>query len=212
MLAVGRWRTVLVIGALVAGACGGKSASPDPGPLAPVVSPSPSPSPSPTSVAHTLIISRADTGLSEEGRVEANHEGAVPVVYWLRDAFLGVAYPASSFPNAFATFTPGAAALAQQHGDVLTNASLGGQMDGLRATRYGLDYSLFARDGRPLGGTMAIDLEAVGRHATMGPLTLTITGSMQTMKTDAGWKVFSFDVTQQVQGDAVSPTVTTVTG
>ena len=130
-----------------------------------------------------------------------------PVVEgYVDNAFVNVAYPTSSFPNAFVDFTPAAAALAVQHADVLTNATMGPMLDGLTPTAYVAHLSVFARGGRAEGVTADLVFAGAGRHRTAGPVTVRLTGDLFLERTPEGpFKIFGF----RLLNEAVTPETTT---
>lgn len=177
-------------------------------------SPPPTTVPPPTEPPPALLDSRVvevEGDLTPEARAHIPSEAGAVVEAWFDNAFLVGPYPRASFPDAFRTFSAGAAALAAQHVAVLTNAALATEMDGLRAEIKETWFSVFARGGEPHGATGAVVLQAVGHHMTAGDVTIRVTGDLHLTRGPSGWQIVGFRILNEATTPEGTTTVTAST-
>ncbi len=107
---------------------------------------------------------------------------------WLDAAYLGE-FPRTDLSDAFADFTTGAAQRAQSQLDLMSNASLSGEASAVSRT---VSLDVLAVGQKAVGVTATVDL-VYGGDAADGE----VTGSLDLTPTDAGWRVFGFEISNQ---------------
>jgi hypothetical protein len=117
---------------------------------------------------------------------------AAVVDRWLDAAYVAGDYPRSSFGDAFPGFTKGAATLAARHSGLMSNKSVGADVDTVTATRRVVRVDLLAPGGKAAAATAHVNLviELDGDVAR----TDQVTGRVVLTRSDGGWKVFGFDI------------------
>lgn len=119
-------------------------------------------------------------------------DGVLPVVdAWIESAY-GGEYPRTDFDGAFDGFTAGAVKQADGALDILTNADIGGQVDGVTFTRRNVVVDTVGRGNDPAGATARVNLE----FTTTGDVesTVAVKGRLMLSPVKQGWKIFGFDV------------------
>jgi hypothetical protein len=109
-----------------------------------------------------------------------------------------VDYPASSYPDAFDTFTPQARHDAKQQQDLMTTGPLGSHIDGVTTQQRKVSLDVLAPKGRPAGVTARVVL----RFQTTGNAEkkVTVTGRLFLSQVGSGaWRIFGFDVAKGVK-------------
>jgi hypothetical protein len=128
----------------------------------------------------------------------------VAVDGWFEGAFVGVDYPRDSFPNAFSTFTPQAAADARHQKRLMTNWPLRHRIDGVAATQRHVALDVLAPRGRTAGVTARFTLRFKTSSKTAGhdradkaDKRVTLSGRLfLTRYPHAKWRIFGFDVSK----------------
>ena len=151
--------------------------------------------------------------ISEQGRAQVAADAGRAVETWFDNAFLKATYPTASFPDAFASFSPGAATIAAGDAAVLTNAGIGDELNGsLHAVAKEARFVVFARDNQGQGASGDVVLEATGRNAAAGEVTIRVTGDVYLSRSDNGWRIVGYRVLNEVTGpdvDVASSTAAT---
>ncbi len=121
------------------------------------------------------------------------HQVGDAVDAWFDGGFVGVDYPASSYPDAFATFTAQAKSDALHQQDLMTTGALGARIDGVTTLQRKVSLDVLAPKGRAAGVTARVVL----KFATTGQpkKTVTVTGRLFLTRTTGGaWRIFGFDI------------------
>ena len=135
----------------------------------------------------------AGGSLADQPRQRLVEEVTAVVDDWIDAAYVVGDYPRSDFDAAFRAFTDGAARLAADRPEVMSNQAVGERVDTVTATRRTLFVDVLAPQGRPAGVTarvtVVVDLdgELDRTDKIWGRLMLTPDGK-------GGWTVFGFDV------------------
>ncbi len=110
---------------------------------------------------------------------------------WIEGAYLGD-YPRTDFSDAFAGFTPGAAADARRDGGLMSNKAIGKDVDQVVATRRKLVVDTLAVEGRAVSATarfvLAMEVEGEIRRKER------VSGRLFMTYADGAWRVFGYDV------------------
>lgn len=123
-----------------------------------------------------------------------------PVSAWFDKAFLQVHYPASSFPDAFAAWTPGTVGQARRDNGVTTNARLGRHLVGLVADKRQATVYVFARRGVVGGATARVRLVMTGEKRDGSLVRVVVWGDVYLTRDKARWKIFGYDLHRSVAG------------
>jgi hypothetical protein len=132
-------------------------------------------------------------------RIDPDHrtrvkEGITAVIDpWFEGAFLGD-FPRSGYTDAFVGFSEGAAVDAERDLDLLSNQSIGDQIDTATATRRRVRLDVFAPEGHPRGVTAHFVLD----FTTTGDIeeSLQVRGDLYLAKDKGEWKIFGYDIDQ----------------
>jgi hypothetical protein len=116
---------------------------------------------------------------------------------WFDGAFLAGDYPRRHFAG-YAVFTADAARLARRSAGVTTNARLGPRWVQVVPTRRVVRLYVFAPGHRASGATARIELVMVGVGSAGVASELAVTGELYLTKTEAGWRIFGFDLNRTV--------------
>jgi hypothetical protein len=182
--------SLLLLLALAAGGCSDRDET---GPQ-----PAPGSSASPTS-AQEPVVTKTTIGsvtgrLSPQDRRHVVAEAGEVVDRWFDAAYVGGSYPRRDFDDAFPLFTVGARDQARGDQALMSNQDIGRRIDAVTATRRNVRVDVLAARGRAVGMTARFVLD----FATSGKLEreLEVRGRLLLTHTDAGWKVFGYDVTK----------------
>jgi hypothetical protein len=111
---------------------------------------------------------------------------------WIDAAYVGGDYPRSDFGKAYPGFTSGAAALAAKQKALMSNATVGGKVDGVTAVRRVVSVDLLAPKGKAAGATAHVNLVI---KLTGGiERTDQVRGRLVLTPTKDGWRIFGFDI------------------
>jgi hypothetical protein len=119
------------------------------------------------------------------------------VATWFDGAFLAGDYPREHFAG-YASFTRDAARLARGSAGVTSNVRLGPRWVQVVPTRRVVRLDVFAPGHRASGATAGVELVMVGVGAAGAASELVVTGDLYLTKTDAGWRIFGFDLNRSV--------------
>jgi hypothetical protein len=112
---------------------------------------------------------------------------------WIDGGFVGVGYPRSSFPTAFAAFTRPAKHDARRQIRLMTNWKLRKKIDGVEVKKRKVTVDVLAPRGRPAGATARVNL--VFTTTGKAHRRVDVTGRLFLSPGDHGsWKVFGYDV------------------
>lgn len=167
---------------------------------APASSPSTTEEPDATSVAPRVRVTRVSGELAGDDReVLADNVGKVVNAYFA-DAFTGGEWPRSSFGDAFATFSEGAARQADDDRDLLTNRVLGPTTQGIEVRRQTAYLSVLAPYEVAAGVTARVHLRFVADQGDDPAQRVDVKGRlMLTRKKSGGWKIFGYDLAQNAR-------------
>jgi hypothetical protein len=201
-----RYSAALVALALTAttASCSGseepESAPGDTPSSAPAASPSTTEEAEATSVAPRVRVTRVSGRLADRDRqVLADNVGKVVNAYF-EDAFTGGEWPRSSFGDAFATFSDGAARQADGDRDLLTNRVLGPTTQGVEVRRQTAYLSVLAPYKVAAGVTARVHLRFVADQGDDPAQRVDVKGRlMLTRKKSGGWKIFGYDLSQDAR-------------
>jgi hypothetical protein len=193
----------LVALALTAGGCGGSdSSSPQGAPSSPGASATDGGSPPmATQVALGKVsgtIRKPYRKTFKKHRTSLETQVRTAVDGWFDGAFVGVGYPADSFPQAFDTFTDQAAADARRQKLLMTNWKWRKDIDGVTTTQRKVTLDVLAPRGRPAGVTARVRL----KFTTTGhkKKRVTVTGRLFLTRNPQGhWQIFGYDVSKGVK-------------
>ncbi|HQR28328.1 MAG TPA: hypothetical protein PLP61_14900 [Nocardioides sp.] len=113
---------------------------------------------------------------------------------WWDAAYVGGDYPRTDFSDAFPGFTPGAAKDAAADLRLMSNAEIGERVDAVTARTRRVSVDVLGVKGRPVGATARVRLAFTTSGERKGRVT--VTGVLRLTKTDAGWQVFAYDVSE----------------
>jgi len=135
------------------------------------------------------------------GRIKAKDATAVAtkigavVDGWFQAAYVGGEWPRTDFAKAFPGFTKGAAADATKDAALMTNKTIGGQVESVTAQVRKIDVDLLAVNEHAAAATARFTLV----FATDGDFAKAVTVQGQLFLTkgkEGNWKVFGYDVTR----------------
>ncbi len=117
------------------------------------------------------------------------------VTRYFDDAFLGGDYPRSSFGDAFATFSDGAARTADDDRDLLTNRLLGPGTESIEVRRQTAYLSVLAPYKVAAGVTAKVQLRYVADLGSEPARLVNVKGRLLlSRKAAGGWKIFGYDL------------------
>ncbi|HEX5985079.1 MAG TPA: hypothetical protein VFY86_01065 [Nocardioides sp.] len=152
------------------------------------------------SVDPRVRVTRVSGKLKPKDReVLADNIGKVVIGYF-EDAFTGGEYPRSSFGDAFATFSQGAARQADADRDLLTNRVLGPTTQGIEVRRQTAYLSVLAPYRVAAGVTARVHLRYVADQGDEPAQRVDVKGRlMLTRKESGGWQIFGYDLTRNAR-------------
>lgn len=174
---------------------------PTPSSSAPADGPSAAEEPAPQSVAPRTRVTRVSGRLKPKDReVLADNVGKVVNAYF-EDAFTGGEYPRSSFGDAFATFSDGAARQADRERDLLTNRELGPTTEGIVVRRQTTYLSVLAPYKVAAGVSATVHLRFVADRGDKPAKRVDVKGRLLLTRKEksGGWKIFGYDLTQNAR-------------
>jgi|GEM_PF-1757000 len=177
--------------------CSGDEVDAGGGP-APTGEPTPTPTPTPEPIVTNATINRVDGDLAASGRDRLRDRVLVAVDAWIDGAY-GGSYPRDDFSEAFASFTSAAGKRAIGDQDLMSNASIGEQLDAVLPVRRRLRIDVLGVEGRAVAVTAQVVLglelsgEITRRDRIAGSLYLTYEKSGRA----PGWRVFGYDVSRK---------------
>jgi hypothetical protein len=117
---------------------------------------------------------------------------------WWDAAYLGGAYPRSSFPSAFPGFTAGAQERARGDKALLTNVSHGPDIDTVTAKhrRVTLDILATGKQARSVTAHFVLRFETTGQKTS----TTVVRGRLFLTRKRGGWRIFGYDVAKGARG------------
>ena len=144
--------------------------------------------PAPTKVG----IHRVHGRLPDARRKAVRRQVGAVVDRWWDAAFLGGAYPRSSFPDAFPGFTSGAEVRARSDKALLTNQTRGPHVDSVSATRKAVSLDILAtgKQARTVTAHFVLRFDSTGDQAG----TTTVRGRLFLVRKRGAWRIFGYDV------------------
>lgn len=122
----------------------------------------------------------------------------VPVIdEWWEAAYLGGAWPRTTFGDAFPGFTQGATKEAKRDKDLLSNADIGATTTAVMATKRDVRLDVIAPTGRVAGVTarIALDFDTTGDE----PHQVSVRGRVFLTRKEGTWRIFGYDVRKAVK-------------
>lgn len=177
---------LVVVSGLLLGGCSGGDEEPAPAPG------------SASSAEDVRVVTDSGIGkvkgpLSPPRRAEVVRDVTAVVDAWSTKAY-GGDYPRTRFDDAFAAFTPYARALARKKTSLLSNASVGGDLEAVTIARRVVRVDVLAPRGKVAGATarirIVLDLSGPTDRREV------VTGRLLLSPTAKGWRVFGFDVSR----------------
>ncbi len=140
----------------------------------------------------TTKIHRVFGRLPEPRRKDVRRQVGKVVDRWWDAAYLGGAYPRSSFPRAFPGFTAAAEKRARSDKALLTNLTHGPSIDSVTATRREVSLDILATGKR----ARSVTAHVVLRFETSGEKTGTtlVRGRLFLIHQRGAWRIFGYDV------------------
>lgn len=149
----------------------------------------------PPPLATTVKVGTVAGRLPDPAAQQTAEDVAAVVDGWIDAAYVTGEWPRDAFEGAFAGFTPGAARQAEADGRLMTNADIGGRVDGVTATTRVVRVDLLTVKRRVQGATAHVRLV----FDTTGTVQrqITVTGRLLLTQDEAGaWQVFAYDVSK----------------
>ena len=111
---------------------------------------------------------------------------------WWDAAYLGGAYPRSSFPSAFPGFTDGSEKRAKADKALLTNQTRGPHIDSVSATHRSVSLDILAtgKQARTVTAQFVLRFESSGDKAG----TTTVRGRLFLTHKRGAWRIFGYDI------------------
>jgi hypothetical protein len=152
------------------------------------------------SVEPRVRVTRVAGRLKPKDReVLADNIGKVVNGYF-EDAFTGGEHPRSSFGDAFATFSQGAARQADKDRDLLTNRVLGPTTQRIEVRRQTAYLSVLAPYKVAAGVTARVHLRYVADQGDDPAQRVDVKGRlMLTRKKSGGWQIFGYDLSRNAR-------------
>lgn len=135
--------------------------------------------------------------LPDARRKAVRRQVGTAVDQWWEAAYLGGAYPRSSFPSAFPGFTKGAERRARSDKALLTNQTGGTRIDAVEARRRSVSLDILATRRQARSVTAHFTLRFDTRGEKTG--TTTVRGRLFLVRQRAGWRIFGYDVAKGAQ-------------
>jgi hypothetical protein len=125
-------------------------------------------------------------------RKAVRHQVGKVVDRWWDAAYLGGAYPRSSFPSAFPGFTAGAERRARSDKALLTNLSHGPRIDTVTAKhrRVTLDILATGKRARSVTAHVVLRFETAGEKSG----TTVVRGRLFLTRKRGAWRIFGYDI------------------
>lgn len=158
--------------------------------------------PAATPLVTTASIDRVDGRLAPDARARLRTRVVSTLDTWIDGAY-GGSYPRDDFSGAFDGFTQRAARRADRDKDILSNASVGLEVDGVQAVRRRIRLEVLAVEGAAVAVTARVDLafelsgEITRRDAIVGQLYLTYERPRAASGDSPGWRVFGYDLNRR---------------
>lgn len=148
----------------------------------------------PAPLATTATIGKMTGKLPKAERSGVRRQVATAVDRWFDAAYVGGDWPRNDFADAWAGFTPGAAADAKGDKRLMSNQDIGAKISAVEATKRDVTVDVLAVKGHPAGATARFVL----RFATSGDLQrkLVVRGRLFLTPGGDGWRIFGYDVTK----------------
>ena len=194
----------LTLAATTASCTGSDEPEGAPGPTpssAPAESPSTSAEPAPQQVAPRIRVTRVSGRLKPKDQDVLTDNVAKVVNAYFEDAFTGGDYPRSSFGDAFATFSAGAARQADGDRDLLTNRLLGPTTESVVVRQQTAYLSVLAPYKVAAGVTAQVHLRFVAERGDKPAKQVDVKGRLMLTRKEksGGWKIFGYDLTQDTR-------------
>lgn len=144
-----------------------------------------------------VALKEVRSDLSAEEKRQVTDAAARPIESWFGGAYLGE-YPRDDFAAGFEGWTAAAADLALRDQDTTSNAALGPDVVAVVADEQRADLYVFAEAGQAGGATADVTLRLTEQRESGELVKVAVTGSVYLTRTDAGWKIFGYDLSRKV--------------
>jgi hypothetical protein len=188
-------RVVAVTAALAALSLAACSGDEEPAPTSEPTASFVEPSAAPTLEVEPVVKPGSIVGrLARKDRSRVVEAVSGVAVRYLRAAYLTGDYPRTSFGDAFAVFTPGAARAARADRTLLTNVGVGKRVEEVTAARLGVTVDVLAVDGGARAATAHVKL--VFRTTGGYDKRVQVQGRLRMTKQDGRWTVFAYEMSK----------------
>lgn len=152
-------------------------------------------------LATTAKIGEVAGALPRPARRQARDRVVAVVDDWIDAAHVGGEWPRTIGDEAYAGFTPGATKLARKQSALTSAAEISEQVEAVTARRRVVRVDLVGARGRAVGATARVVLTYETEPATEGDQTATVRvrGRLMLTRTEQGWKVFGYDLTEETK-------------
>lgn len=120
-----------------------------------------------------------------------------PIAQWIDGAFPTDGYPTDRFPAAFASWTPGAAALARRDESVTTNAALGAGVSDVILDKQRARLFIFATEGVVGGATAGVVVQFSGVRPDGSENRFSVEGELYLTRDGSRWQIFGYSLQRQ---------------
>jgi hypothetical protein len=144
-----------------------------------------------------VTLKEVHAGLKPKEEAQLTSAATRPIEEWFSAGYLGD-YPRDDFSAGFAEWTADAASLATKDQDTTTNAALGSEVVAVVADEQRADLYVFADSGKAGGATADVTLRLTEQRESGELVKVAVTGAVYLTKTDAGWKIFGYDLIRKV--------------
>ncbi len=141
-----------------------------------------------------VTIGQLGDGVHRSERHRLRVAVGAPVAAWFDGAFLKPDYPASAFPDAFSSWTRGAAAQGAHDKDLTTNAALGPDLVALVADKQLATLYIFAHGGITGGATAKVRLVLTGEQQDGSLVHFAVSGDVYLTRDKQRWRIFGYDL------------------
>jgi hypothetical protein len=141
-----------------------------------------------------VTIDQPGDGIHKADRVHLRRAIGAPIAAWFDGGFLSPSYPTSDFPDAFGSWTTGAALKAGRDADVTTNKVLGPDLVALVADKQRAALYVFAEHGVTGGATARVRLAMTGEKQNGSLVRYAISGDVYLTRDKGQWSIFGYDL------------------
>ncbi len=155
------------------------------------------PSAPPASAPVQVTVTKVAGTLRMPARTALSQDVAAVLQEYVDEAFLGD-FPRADFANAFSTFTPGAAKVADKEAELITGAAYS-EAESAGAETLTADLSVLAPRGKPAGVTATVRFVF-----DYDDDSVTYAGRLLLTPQKGTWRIFGYDLTRDDQATGAS--------